>query len=93
MYSPNVPRCQHIKTNGTQCGSPALRNSSTKSSSTRAAWTKPYSAKMSGKTKTSPIWKKTQRKIRMKICRKMTCRKTMTMPNPQPAKKASKFKL
>jgi|SRR5450755_524697 hypothetical protein len=21
----NVPRCQHIKTNGTQCGSPALR--------------------------------------------------------------------
>jgi hypothetical protein len=26
MYSPNVPRCQHIKTNGTQCGSPALRN-------------------------------------------------------------------
>jgi hypothetical protein len=25
MYSPNVPRCQHIKVNGTQCGSPALR--------------------------------------------------------------------
>jgi hypothetical protein len=23
---PNVPRCQHIKTNGTRCGSPALRN-------------------------------------------------------------------
>src|SRR5271155_5615084 len=22
----NVPRCQHIKMNGTQCGSPALRN-------------------------------------------------------------------
>jgi hypothetical protein len=22
----NVPRCQHIKVNGTQCGSPALRN-------------------------------------------------------------------
>jgi hypothetical protein len=25
MYSPNIPRCQHIKTNGTQCESPALR--------------------------------------------------------------------
>jgi hypothetical protein len=24
MYSPNIPRCQHIKTNGTQCESPAL---------------------------------------------------------------------
>ena len=27
MYTyPNVPRCQHIKTNGTRCGSPALRH-------------------------------------------------------------------
>jgi len=25
-YEYHVPRCQHIKTNGTQCGSPALRN-------------------------------------------------------------------
>ena len=25
MYSPNIPRCQHIKVNGTQCGSPAVR--------------------------------------------------------------------
>src|SRR3989442_666169 len=25
-YECRVPRCQHIKTNGTQCGSPALRN-------------------------------------------------------------------
>ncbi len=25
-YSPEIRRCQHIKTNGTQCGSPALRN-------------------------------------------------------------------
>lgn len=25
LYSPNVPRCQHIKVNGTQCGSPAVR--------------------------------------------------------------------
>src|SRR5437870_2090958 len=25
-YEYRVPRCQHIKTNGTQCGSPALRN-------------------------------------------------------------------
>jgi hypothetical protein len=25
QYSPNVPRCQHIKVNGTQCGSPAVR--------------------------------------------------------------------
>jgi hypothetical protein len=25
-YSPNIPRCQHIKVNGTQCGSPALRH-------------------------------------------------------------------
>ncbi len=24
-YLPQVPRCQHIKVNGTQCGSPALR--------------------------------------------------------------------
>jgi hypothetical protein len=24
-YLPNVPRCQHLKVNGTQCGSPALR--------------------------------------------------------------------
>jgi len=24
-YSPNIPRCQHIKVNGIQCGSPALR--------------------------------------------------------------------
>src|SRR5260370_17235364 len=23
-YYPNVPRCQHLKVNGTQCGSPAL---------------------------------------------------------------------
>src|SRR5437667_2005595 len=26
FYQYRVPRCQHIKTNGTQCGSPALRN-------------------------------------------------------------------
>jgi hypothetical protein len=26
MSLQNVPRCQHIKVNGTQCGSPALRN-------------------------------------------------------------------
>jgi len=26
FYEYRVPRCQHIKTNGTQCGSPALRN-------------------------------------------------------------------
>src|SRR5271155_3555274 len=26
MGMDNVPRCQHIKMNGTQCGSPALRN-------------------------------------------------------------------
>ena len=25
MYSPNIPRCQYIKVNGTQCGSPAMR--------------------------------------------------------------------
>ncbi len=25
LYSPNIARCQHIKVNGTQCGSPALR--------------------------------------------------------------------
>src|SRR2546425_8181216 len=25
-YEYRVPRCQHIKTNGTQCGSPAMRN-------------------------------------------------------------------
>jgi hypothetical protein len=25
MYSVHIPRCNHIKTNGTQCGSPALR--------------------------------------------------------------------
>jgi hypothetical protein len=25
-YSPNIPRCQHIKVNGIQCGSPALRS-------------------------------------------------------------------
>ena len=25
-YEYRVPRCQHLKTNGTQCGSPALRN-------------------------------------------------------------------
>jgi hypothetical protein len=25
MYSPNIPRCQHIKINGTQCASPALK--------------------------------------------------------------------
>src|SRR2546427_2822502 len=25
MYSPNIPRCRHIKTNGMQCESPALR--------------------------------------------------------------------
>jgi hypothetical protein len=24
IYSAHIPRCQHIKTNGTQCGSPAL---------------------------------------------------------------------
>jgi hypothetical protein len=24
LYPPNIPRCQHIKVNGTQCGSPAL---------------------------------------------------------------------
>src|SRR2546427_11426987 len=26
MYSSNTPRCQHIKVNGTQCGSPAVRD-------------------------------------------------------------------
>jgi hypothetical protein len=26
MYSSNIPRCQHIKVNGTQCGSPAVRD-------------------------------------------------------------------
>ena len=26
MYPAEIRRCQHIKTNGTQCGSPALRN-------------------------------------------------------------------
>src|SRR5947207_11485034 len=26
FYQYRVPRCQHIKTNGTQCGSPVLRN-------------------------------------------------------------------
>jgi hypothetical protein len=26
FYQYRIPRCQHIKTNGTQCGSPALRN-------------------------------------------------------------------
>jgi len=26
MYSHNIPRCQHIKVNGIQCGSPALRS-------------------------------------------------------------------
>ncbi len=25
LYGNHIPRCQHIKTNGTQCGSPALR--------------------------------------------------------------------
>jgi len=25
FYPKNIPRCEHIKTNGTQCGSPALR--------------------------------------------------------------------
>jgi len=25
-YSPNIARCQHIKVNGTQCGSPAVRS-------------------------------------------------------------------
>ncbi|HEY1801367.1 MAG TPA: hypothetical protein VGG46_10575 [Terriglobales bacterium] len=25
LYSPNIPRCQYIKVNGTQCGSPAMR--------------------------------------------------------------------
>jgi hypothetical protein len=25
FYSPNIARCQHIKVNGTQCGSPAVR--------------------------------------------------------------------
>jgi hypothetical protein len=25
FYSPNIPRCQYIKVNGTQCGSPAMR--------------------------------------------------------------------
>ncbi len=25
MILPNVPRCQHLKVNGTQCGSPALK--------------------------------------------------------------------
>lgn len=27
LYSPNVPRCQHIKINGTLCGSPAMKRS------------------------------------------------------------------
>ena len=26
IYPPNIARCQHIKVNGVQCGSPALRN-------------------------------------------------------------------
>jgi len=26
MYSPTSPRCQHTRTNGTRCGSPALRH-------------------------------------------------------------------
>ena len=26
FYPSNIPRCEHIKTNGTQCGSPALRH-------------------------------------------------------------------
>ena len=26
FYQYRIPRCQHLKTNGTQCGSPALRN-------------------------------------------------------------------
>ena len=26
MQSNEAPRCQHIKTNGTQCGSPALKD-------------------------------------------------------------------
>jgi len=26
MYPSNILRCQHLKINGTQCGSPALRN-------------------------------------------------------------------
>jgi len=26
MYPPEIRRCQHLRTNGTQCGSPALRN-------------------------------------------------------------------
>ena len=26
MYPTTIPRCHHLKTNGTQCGSPALRN-------------------------------------------------------------------
>src|SRR5258708_40060334 len=25
LYDVHIPRCAHIKTNGTQCGSPALR--------------------------------------------------------------------
>jgi len=25
FYDVHIPRCAHIKTNGTQCGSPALR--------------------------------------------------------------------
>ncbi len=25
LYPHSIPRCQHIKVNGTQCGSPALR--------------------------------------------------------------------
>ena len=27
LYPKTVKRCQHIKVNGTQCGSPALRES------------------------------------------------------------------
>jgi hypothetical protein len=28
LYHPNIRRCQHIKVNGTQCGSPAVRRNS-----------------------------------------------------------------
>jgi hypothetical protein len=26
FYNPNIHRCEHIKANGTQCGSPSIRN-------------------------------------------------------------------
>jgi hypothetical protein len=28
LYHPNIHRCEHIKVNGTQCGSPSIRGNS-----------------------------------------------------------------